>query len=257
VRVGREWDPYDPLALLGNALLAMLYVVVGVRALRAQGWSRDRRSLAALGVALVFLVLMLRSKRFIEYFAPMATMFVALAAGATVLALPRARRYVLVAVLAAVLIANVVGVGSQLLGSRDKTPYDRYAAAAQLVAREAPPGAMLCTTDWDDFPWLYFYNVSSTYLTGLDPTYLRDRFHRGYWEWVDLSEGRRGEPSRFFSQRFPCAYVMSDRAHGAFLAHAAVDPGFEEVLADEHMVLYRVRRDGPPPVYPTTLGERP
>ena len=257
VRVGREWYPYDPLALLGNALLAMLYVVIGVRALRDRGWTTDRRGIAALGVALVFLALMLRSKRFIEYFAPVATVFVALTAGGMVLALPRARRLAVAGVLAAVLVGNVVGVGSQLVRSRNSTPYDRYAAAAQYVAREAPPGAMLCTTDWDDFPWLYFYNVESTYLTGLDPTYLRDRFHRGYWEWVDLSEGRRGEPSRFFSQRFPCAYVMSDLVHHAFLAQAKVDPGLELVLEDRHMVLYRVRRAGPPPVHPTTLGETP
>jgi hypothetical protein len=132
-----------------------------------------------------------------------------------------------------------------------KTPYDRYAAAAELVAREAPPGAMLCTTDWDDFPWLYFYNVASTYLIGLDPTYLHQRFRDAYWDWVDASLGKVPHPSEVFGTRLPCAYVMSDRDHGAFLDLAAQDPGLAEVLADEQMVLYRVKRDGPPPVYPT------
>jgi hypothetical protein len=37
------------------------------------------------------------------------------------------------------------------------------------------------------------------------------------------------------------------------LEQAARDPGLEEVLADAQMVLYRVKRDGQPPVYPTTL----
>jgi hypothetical protein len=46
---------------------------------------------------------------------------------------------------------------------------------------------------------------------------------------------------------------MSDREHGAFLELAARDPGLEEVVSNEHMVLYRVRRDAPPPVYPTAL----
>jgi hypothetical protein len=45
---------------------------------------------------------------------------------------------------------------------------------------------------------------------------------------------------------------MSDRDHGAFLELAAKDPKLEEVLADRAMVLYRVRRDGPPPTHPTT-----
>jgi hypothetical protein len=45
--------------------------------------------------------------------------------------------------------------------------------------------------------------------------------------------------------------VLSDREHGPFLDLAASDPGLEQVLADERMVLYRVRRDGPVPTYPT------
>ncbi len=109
---------------------------------------------------------------------------------------------------------------------------------------------MLCTTDWDDFPWLYFYNVESTYLIGLDPTYLRNRFREAYWAWVDASLGKVPRPSDVFARQLPCAYVMSDRDHGGFLDLAATDPGLEQVLANDQTVLFRVRRDGPPPQYP-------
>jgi hypothetical protein len=253
VRVGREWLPYDPASLLANALLAILYLAFGVAALGAAGLRRDRRALAALLVAVAFLVLMLGSKRFIEYFAPTATLFAALAGAPLLARLERRRRIAVAAVLAVVALANVAGVGWTLVRKRDETPHDRYAAAATYVARAAPAGAMLCTTDWDDFPWLYFHNVASTYLVGLDPTYLRDRFRDAYWQWVDIAQGGVAEPSRLLATRFPCAYMLSDREHTAFLEQAARDPGLEEVLADEHMVLYRVKREGPPPVYPTTL----
>ena len=253
VRVGREWLPYDPLGLLGNALPAMLYVAFGVTVTGAAGLRRDRRALASLLVAAVFWALMLRSKRFIEYFAPTATLFAALAGDRVLRGLGGWRLRALVAGLAVIMAANASGVVRTLAGRSAETPHDRYAAAARLVARVAPAGAMLCTTDWDDFPWLYFHNVESTYLVGLDPTYLRDRFRDAYWQWVDVSQGRLDRPSRVLATRFPCAYVLSDREHTAFLEQAAVDPGLEQVLADDHMVLYRVRRDGPPPVYPTTL----
>ena len=46
---------------------------------------------------------------------------------------------------------------------------------------------------------------------------------------------------------------MSDRDHTGFLDLAATDPGLEQVLADDRMVLFRVRRDGPAPIYPTTI----
>jgi hypothetical protein len=253
LRVGKEWAPYDPLGLFANASAAMVFVAYGIATLGEGRWKREPAAVAALGVAVVFFALLMRSQRFVEYFAPLATFFVALAAGGTVAALDAKRRWVLAALLGAVLVANVSGIGSMLARRGTKTPYDRYAAAATLVAREAPPGAMLCTTDWDDFPWLYFYNVESTYLIGLDPTYLRNRFRDAYWDWVDASLGKVPRPSDVFGRRLPCAYVMSDRDHGGFLDLAASDPGLEQVLADERMVLYRVRRDGPPPTYPTNV----
>jgi hypothetical protein len=253
LRIGREWAPYDPLGLFANASAALAYVAFGTAALGEGRWRREPRALAAGVVAVVFMALTLRSQRFIEYFAPAAAFFAVLAGGGVVMALPAARRRALVAVLAAVAIANVYGVGSMLARRGKKTPYDRYAAAAELVAREAPPGAMLCTTDWDDFPWLYFYNVASTYLIGLDPTYLHNRHRDAYWAWVDASLGRVPRPSDVFGARLPCAYVMSDRDHGGFLDLAAKDPGLEEVLADDQMVLFRVRRDGAPPLYPTDV----
>lgn len=253
LRVGREWSPYDPLGLLANASACIAYVAFGVAALGEGRWKTEMKALAAFGVAFVFLALMLRSQRFVEYFAPTATFFAALAGGGVFLTFSPNRRRVLVGLLAVVMLINAISIGVTLARRGRKTPYDKFAPAAELVAREAPPGAMLCTTDWDDFPWLYFYNVESTYLIGLDPTYLRNRFRDAYWDWVDASLGKVPRPSEVFGGRLPCAYVMSDRDHGGFLEAAATDPGLEEVLANERLVLYRVRRDGPPPLYPTTV----
>lgn len=255
VRIGREWFPYDPASLLANALPAMFYVAFGVSVLAERGIRRDRDALAALALTVVFLALMLRSKRFIEYFAPTATLFVTLAAWPVVAAWPRRRRAALIGLLAAVAAANVGGVGWMLLQKRNETPHDRFAAAARYVRATAPPGAMVCTTDWDDFPWLYFDDVESTYLVGLDPTYLLDRHRDAYWRWVDVSDGRLTPPSRVFRDVLPCAYVLSDREHVAFLDHAAADPGLEQVLADDQMVLFRVKRDGPPPLYPKEVND--
>ena len=252
VRVGREWFPYDPVSLLGNAGMALLYLAFGL-AHTGPALRRDRRALAALAMAAVFLVLTLGSKRFIEYFAPTATVFVVLAASGAVAHLRPAARGALVALLVVVAVGNVAGVGWTLVRKDAEAPGDRYARVAEYVAREAPPGAMLCTTDWDDFPRLYFYNVASTYLVGLDPTYLQRRFRSAYWQWVDITQGQVPEPSRLLATRFPCAYIMTDRHHPAFLEQALHDPGLERVLEDPHAVLFRVRRDGPPPVYPRTL----
>jgi len=251
IRIGREWLPYTPITLIGNGLVAILYLAFGTAVLVQSGRRADRRLIASVLVGGAFLILTLRSKRFIEYFAPAAT-FAAVLAGVHVIPrLSRTRRTVLALLLAGVVVANVSGVAWAI--GRKVGALDRYADAARLVEASTPAGAMLCTTDWDDFPLLYYYNVHNTYLVGLDPTYLRDRFRDVYWQWVDLTRGRGSEPSRLLGERLPCAYVLSDRHHAAFLEQAAADPGLIEVLADEEMVLFRVRREGPIPVHPTTV----
>ncbi len=251
IRIGSEWLPYTPLGIVGNVLTATVFTACGVAA--AGGLPRQRRTLAALVVALVFLALTLRAKRFIEYFAPSATLFAAFACGDSLRRLSAAWRRIVVLALAVIALANVVGVGVTLRRKALESPHGRYAPFAEYVARSAPPGAMLCTTDWDDFPWLYFHDVASTYLVGLDPTYFRDRHRDAYWRWVEITQGRVEHPGHELATRFPCAYVLTDRLHAAFLSRVADDPDLEEVLSDDQGVLYRVKRDGPPPVYPTTL----
>ncbi len=253
LRVGNEWLPYTPLGLIGNGLASMLFVTFGVAAVG--GVPRDRRVFAALVVAVVFMALMLRSKRFVEYFAPTATLFAVLAYADTYRRLPETRRRLIAMALAGVAIGNAIGVGSTMMRKARSSPHGRYAAAAEYVAQTAPRGAMLCTTDWDDFPWLYFYNVESTYLVGLDPTYLRDVHRDAYWRWVDVTQGKVERPGEVLATEFPCAYVMSDLLHGEFLDRAAKDPNLEEVLRDDQQVLYRVKRSGPPPVFPRTLTD--
>ena len=248
LRVGNEWLPYSPLGLLGNVVPAIVLTAFGIAA--AGGIPKDRRAAAALVMALVFLMLTLRAKRFIEYFAPAATLFAVLAGGDVVRRLPDRQRRLVVLLVAAIALGNTIGIALMLRRKAEESPHDRYAAAAEYVARTAPAGAMLCTTDWDDFPWLYFRNVESTYLIGLDPTYLRDRDREAYWRWVDISQGKIERPGRELATRYPCAYVLSDLDHGAFLEQAAQDPDLEEVLRDRQGVLYRVKRDGPPPLYP-------
>lgn len=253
IRVGNEWLPYAPIGLLANVLAAIVFTAFGISV--AGGVPKDRRVAAALVMALVFLALTLRAKRFIEYFAPCATLFAVLAGADWIGGLRWPRRRLVVLLLAAVAIGNVIGVAVMLRRKAIESPHGRYAAAAEYVARTAPAGAMLCTTDWDDFPWLYFHNITSTYLIGLDPTYLRDRDRDGYWRWVEIAQGNVERPGHELARRFPCAYVLSDLVHGAFLARAAEDPDLEEVLRDEQAVLYRVKRDDAPPA--DTAAARP
>ena len=229
LRVGREWAPYDPLGLFANASAALAYVAFGVAVLgegplaaREQGarGPRGRLRLSGAHAALAALRRVLRTDGDLLRRARRRRR-----------SSPRCRltrRRLLVALLTVVLIANVVGIGSMLARRATQNALRPLCAPRPSSWRaKRRPARCSASTDWDDFPWIYFYNVESTYLIGLDPTYLRNRFRDAYWAWVDASLGRVPRPSDVFGARLPCAYVMSDRDHGGFLELAANDPGLE------------------------------
>jgi hypothetical protein len=68
IRVGNEWYPYTPSLLLKTSWLALLFVPVGMLPLLLQPRRalRDRTVLFLVGLALLFLALYLRSRRFVE-----------------------------------------------------------------------------------------------------------------------------------------------------------------------------------------------
>jgi hypothetical protein len=80
--------------------------------------------------------------------------------------------------LAAAALALCVGVltWTTLASARAEiaeAPSDYMAGAAEWLRTNTPEGSMVFQTDWDDFPYLYYYNTHNTWLVGLDPTYLQ------------------------------------------------------------------------------------
>src|SRR6185437_3840677 len=54
-------------------------------------------------------------------------------------------------------------------------PHDHYAAGAAWLRNHVPPGQIVFNTDWDDFPRLFYYDSTHSYVSGLDPNYLYDK----------------------------------------------------------------------------------
>lgn len=144
---------------------------------------------------------------------------------------------------AALVPALFVSIGVARRDAGNGLPWDTYRDAARWLAANTPAGSRVFTTDWDDFPHMFFWNTHNTYLAGLDPTYMSLYDPGLYRRWRDVTSGRAQHPSRVIRQEFGARYVVSDRErkHEAFLRAAADDPGLEVVLRTEKVVLFRVR----------------
>jgi hypothetical protein len=250
--VGNEWYPYDTWQLVNNSGAALALMALGTFALGWRGRRFDRGSLVAFLLALFFGLLVLKARRFVEYFPPFALIYAALTAGPLLkelldmLADPAQRlpRWAArgLAVAALVALAAMTGLTiregrSAMAGSK---PAATFAEASAWIEEHAPAGSMIFQTDWDDFPRLFFYNANVTYTVGLDPTYMQLYDSDLYDEWVDITRGRVKDPGAIIRDRFGARYIVSDLNHEAFMEKAEQDPLLREVHRDSYAVVYVV-----------------
>jgi hypothetical protein len=245
ISIGNEWYPYETWTLVDNSGVALAAWVLGALAL---GWRErriDRATLTALLLSIVFGLLLLKSRRFIEYFPPFALLFAALSS-APLLEQWRAaparwqRRLAAIVVVAALAAPLALTLGQARADMGRSAPSATYAAASGWLREHTPAGSMVVQTDWDDFPRLLFYNTANTYTIGLDPTYM-ERYDAGlYADWVKITRGEVKQPGALIHTRFGAAYILSDVRHSGFLDQAALDPMLREVYRDEFAVIFEV-----------------
>ena len=254
IRVGNEWYPYSTDFLWRTNWLALLLPVLGLAPIlldpRPARLRRLDGSVVTLGIiAITFLVLFLRSRRWIEAEPVFAVLFCAFAWSRARppwidrLAKRLPARAAPLAAIAATIAVTPLFYQTLTDGmdyARSTRDYLQYRDAARWLAQNTPAGARVFATDWDDFPELFFWNTHNTYLVGLDPTYMY--LHDGplYLRWRDITRGRVEQPSAAIRDEFDCGYVFTDRDHAAFLRHAAEDPGLVEVFRSANAVVFRV-----------------
>lgn len=252
IPVGSEWYPYDTWTLLQNSGLALALWLGTLLWFNWRGQRMDARVLTLLGITAVFALMLLRARRFIEYFPAFALIFAALSLSLAMRSAEygvRNENWPLAKSVRLWVKGLVVGVGILLVllnvraartAVADSYPADQYAAAALWLRAYSEPGSMVWQTDWDDFTRLFFYHSDSQYTIGLDPTFMARHDPALYAEWVQLTRGEVMRPGALIRERFNAAYVFSDLEHEAFLQRAADDPILREIYRDRYAVIFAV-----------------
>lgn len=243
-QVGNEWYPYEIGTLLWNSGFAVGVFLLGVLALGRQRGRISTAALTTLLVTAVFGLMLLRSRRFVEYFPPFALLFTAFTTAPLLDAWLQKRPRLCLWLPAglALLLAGplVITVNAARDSMARSAPANQYAAAALWLKVYSDPGSVVFQTDWDDFTRLFFYDSDKVYTVGLDPTYLELRDPGLYAEWVQITRGEVARPSTPIRDRFGGEYVFTDVSHESFLQQAAEDPGLREIYHDAGAVIFKV-----------------
>jgi hypothetical protein len=245
--VGSEWYPYSSWAMLTMSLVAFLAYAAGIFFTSVEEWKGDKPRLLWFLISSMYLILLMKSRRFVEYFPPSAIMFFAFAVRHRLPQLDfsgllsNKRR-------AAAALATVVllffAAHSTIKAAREDVAGEpaslAYKGGAEWLANNTPAGARVFHTDWDDFPMLYFYNTHNTYLVGLDPDFMRLKDEKLFRRYEDITLGRVAEPEEEILYDFGCEYIITDNDHGDFLNIAGRRPRLERVFSDRYTTVFRI-----------------
>lgn len=283
VAVGQEWYPYDSWYLLTSCVVAFIAMTVGYVCFRRLDKKLSARSLYFLILSTVLMIATFHSRRFVEYWPPIAVLFAAFSIQAMLAAI----KVVLPSKLPdefmrdlspyldhpgaaeidkreqqkqSILFASAIALSVVLLGFlvwsivingkeiNDMPKAETYQKGMEWIRTNVPAGQIVFSTDWDDFPKMFFYDTTHPYVTGLDPTYLHQQNKELSELYVNITLGKIEDPGLIIRDRFKAQYVFSDNSHDDFYANAIESGWFDKVYEDGDCFILKLRdQKGEPP----------
>jgi hypothetical protein len=290
--VGSEWYPYTTWEFLANCGVAVVAMVAGYLAFRDSTKKEQQRAFFFLLFSTFLMLVNARWRRFSEYFPPFAVIFAAFALeplirrarerftaaeydDATTVADARAGEdarapaperieharaweFILVGtafvVLCAPLAWNARVTSKDIAGMPGP---NLYRGGMEWIGQNVPAGEPVFTSDWDDFPKLFFYDPERPFFAGLDPTYLLDQNPELMKDYERIGKGEEENAAPIIREKFcvgqgdarRCArYAITDHEHEPFYNNALDSGWFDEVYSDDDCSILRIRdQKGEPP----------
>jgi hypothetical protein len=249
---GSEWSALPSSELLSSCFVAFTAMLIGYVAFGALlgrvDQSRRRRPLFLLILSTLLLIATAHSKRFTEYWPPMAVLFAAFtlqelwAAGERSGNEMRRSRGLLATVTLVLLAVLLYQVHMASLEMQSPIPPDQYRAGAEWIRAHAPAGEIVYNVNWDDFPKLFYYDPSRPYVSGLDPVYLSDANPELGHQYEQIAEGQVESPGTVIRSKFGARYVFASKPFArAFYLRAEFSGELEKVYEDQQCVIFQVK----------------
>jgi hypothetical protein len=260
---GGEWQPYDTWFWVQiNAVPIIIFFSAIVLALMKR-IEQNAKAIAVFVFSLLFLVLVWKSKRFVEYSSFLMPLAGLALAGPLLHAKAEEwkrgdfwKRAENVFYGVAVLVLTSVAIVFALLPSKpenhfvgqiDKARHDTQTLFSMSALKKvhgyllqnATPGDIVFTDDWDVFPRYFFANSKTYYIVGLDPEFMNQYVGepykqpgRLYLEYAQISSGSDPNHLERIKNNFKAKWVIVNTSHAEFYRNLKRQPAlFEEVLS--------------------------
>ena len=257
IDVGNEWNPSSIYTIITTNPLICSLLITGILLFVLSYKKQTARALTWGILAVAFLALTLKSQRNIEFFIPVAVIFFAFGFDGYLKTFPKPdlrkifsfRPLTIASVFLTVLIFNflfiapfyLVQVKKQLLNG---FTINHFQAVSLWLKDHAPDKSIIFNASWSDFPFLFYYNDSNYYLSGLDPTFMYEKSKDKYWLYRDVTSGGvKNNLAIIIKHVFKADYVVLEPFYEEFNKNLEASESFEMVYKDDEAVVYEVVAD--------------
>jgi hypothetical protein len=119
----------------------------------------------------------------------------------------------------------------------------------EWIKENVPEGERIFNCNWDDFPKMFYYDTTHTYVFGLDPNYLYSKNPDLYKRLTEIVGGKVDDPAPEIRDKFGAKYIFNDAKENTDFIAKALESGWcEKVFEDDEAIVLKIRdQKGEPP----------
>ncbi len=254
ITVGGEWYGTNLMAIISSgahifvlASVIFIILVLNHKIISRQTWF-------SFILSLIFLLLTLKSRRYVEYFWPFVLFFTA--CGLTDIikkfnwsvikkfwrSISSFQKVYLGIVSTVFIIFILVPVWQNIIET--KIPHNhainKFEAATTWLASNTPPQSIILHSDWDEWPILFYNNDQNYYIMGLDPTFMYNFDKDLHQKFVSITTGKyKYNLDKQIKQSFDADYIFVEKkSHQALINNLEENQNINLVYEDELSQIY-------------------
>jgi hypothetical protein len=216
----------------------------------------SKKTIFSFLLSFAFLLLTIKSRRYIEYLLPFTLLFTAcgLTDLRSVLAWKKIKTFwlsinvYLKIYLATGLLVFVFLVLPPLakkmfyLSIPESFQIGKFQPAADWLKNNTPPQSIVVHGDWDDWPMLFYYNDQNYYIIGLDPTFMHNFDQDLHQSYLQITKGEiENNLVQKITTEFNSRFVLIDKsANQDFIDQLKDSTASQIAYQDEEVIIYQL-----------------
>jgi len=253
IQVGNEWYSTSALSVIVSARFLLILLTIGILLTIFNHKKLNRQSIFFFLVSLIFFVLTLKSRRYIEYFAPFLAIFTGylltiyytdLKKWIAEILKNRSEKplyrslFLIISILIIFTFFIQLTTTFRLLSNIPTTQFEQ---SSQFIKTKTPYHSTIFHSSWDEWPQLFYHNSTDYYIAGLDPTFAYKFNSKKYLLWRKLvTQPATNDFYSSIKNEFQANYVFANKRYLQFIKNLDEALYFKPIYEDEEVIIYQV-----------------